>query len=186
VASIKMYSPLFLAPLDEVRFEEELRRVNPHIQVIEGSVWRDDGPNVKESIKDCTASVIFLWNSELYPQLPSIVRKDGRRQGPTSGVVIQFIRSTIKDGLLLSGDLGIGISKEDVPMQAFCKNVWRILRSLNFSKLNCIDKTTGDVKTANIDDYIVGEGAVELSNSGMLLKHCATDVYYRPAAPIKK
>jgi hypothetical protein len=52
---------------------------------------------------------------------------------------------------------------------------------MNAGPLDCYDHQSGTTINKNIRDYIVGPEAIELGRNGWALKHCATDVYYRPS-----
>jgi hypothetical protein len=61
------------------------------------------------------------------------------------------------------------------------KIVWEELKAMNAGPLDCYDHQSGTTINKNIRDYIVGPEAIELGRNGWALKHCATDVYYRPS-----
>jgi hypothetical protein len=174
-------TPLFMSASDETLFEEQLRRTIPGICFLDGSLWEDARPPIKQSLADCHSSIVFLWDRDTCPQLPHQLLADGRARGPTSGVVIQYIRPASRDGILASGDIGIGYDKNDVGVSTFVTRVWKVLHGMNTSSLHCVDKGTSETLPEQIDDYVVGPGAVASSKRGVILKHCAADVYYRCA-----
>ncbi len=175
----KKSAPLFFSTADELLFETELRRKLPAICFVDGSLWETAKPNAKDSIAECRSNIIFLWDRSACSQLPYLMLNDGRARGPTSGVVVQYIRSYYKDGILTSGDIGIGFDKNDAGIASFVKVVWQVARSMNTGKLVSIGKETGKIIEKGISEYLVGPEARKLSNQGMLLKHCAVEVYYR-------
>lgn len=174
------YSPLFLASTDESYLEKRLRSEVPEIAFVDGSTWKTQTPPEREDLRSCQSSIVFLWDKSACRELPFMVRNDGTVQGPTSGVVIQYFRSVEKDGVLLSGDIGIGYKKNDQAMAAFVKKVWRILKEMNAGALESFDPTTGVSLDSAIRTYIVGAGAIALAMSGVVLTHCSGSVRYRP------
>jgi len=171
--------PLFLSSLDESRFEAELGKAVPAIGFIDGAVWKCTTPPMKTSLAECQSGIVYLWDRCACPRLPYQTLDDGRARGPTSGVVIQYIRSIYRDGVLMSGDIGIGYDKQNAPIVEFVKKVFKVVRAINACTLESFDRKTGDVLETEIKEYIVGAGAVELVLAGAMLKHCASDVYYR-------
>jgi hypothetical protein len=178
---VKKSLPLFFSADDEKQFEADARKLVPTICFVDGSVWQTTKPNVKHSLAKCESDIVFLWDPKACPDLPFLRLGDGRAEGPTSGVVIQYIRSQYDGKILTSGDMGIGYKKNDVAMAQFVKIVWKVAKSLNSATLCSFDKNTGKILEKHIDMYVVGPGAAQLSKEkGALLKHFAADhVYYR-------
>jgi hypothetical protein len=176
---IKKYSPVFLSHEDESRFETELEATIPTIRFIEGSLWEALTPPWKSLLSQCQNRTVYLWDPAACPELPFKPLGDGRARGPTSGVVIQFSRSVRQDNTLLSGDLAIGFERANIAMSQFVEAVWKTLRAMNCCELRGFDQTAGSVLDRRIRDYIVGHGAKKLSESGVILKHCAANVCYQ-------
>jgi hypothetical protein len=180
-AYAKKNSPLFFCERDELDFGMALKEFIPDIQFVDGSLWEDNSPPVRPSIHECRERIVFLWSRTACPTLPYKTLSDGKIHGPTSGVVIQYMRCVLKDPVLLSGDIGIGYEKQDIAIAGFVKSVWKVMKSMNVCALNSVNAQTGDIIESNITDYFVGAGAKDWTGSGKLLKHCAADVYYKAA-----
>jgi hypothetical protein len=171
--------PLFFSPRDEARFEAELGKAVPATGLIDGAIWECATPLMKTSLAECQSGIVYLWDRRACPSLPHQVLDNGRTRGPTSGVVIQYIRSIYRDGVLTSGDIGIGYDNQNAPIVEFVKKVFKVVRAMNAGTLESIDRKTGDVLESELKEYIVGLGVVELVQKGAILKHCSADVYYR-------
>jgi hypothetical protein len=176
---VKKYSPVFLSSEDEARFETELKATIPTIRFIDGSLWESLSPPWRSLLSQCQNRTVYLWDPEICPELPFKPLGDGRARGPASGVVIQFSRSLRQDNTLRSGDLGVGFEHGNIEMSHFVKAVWKVLRAINCCELRGFDPTTGGILDRGIREYIVGHGAKALSESGVILKHCAADVCYQ-------
>jgi len=71
-------------------------------------------------------------------------------------------------------------------MRKFVNTVWKILRTLDTGGALCsIEPVSRSIHESDIKDYVVGKHARQLATEGMLLKHCASPVYYTvaPAQP---
>jgi hypothetical protein len=172
-------SPVFFSTTDELRLDHALKEAFPSLAYVDGSLWDSETPPAKEHLSDCLRSVVFLWDRESCPKLPNKQLETGQFRGPTSGVVIQYGRSELKDKYLLSGDFGIGYDKSNEAMAHLVKGVWKILKQMNATKLCVVEKETGKAIVNGIRDYIVGADAARLSMEGTLLKHVCTEAYYR-------
>jgi hypothetical protein len=170
---------VFFSPSDEIRLEIELRRTIPAIRFVDGSLWEGVSPPIGESLSACRSAIVFLWDKDACPSLPHQVLPDGRVRGPTSGVVVQYVRPILKDGVLASGHLAIGYEKSNTAISMLFQRVWKILRGLNAGSLMSVDRDLGVVLQRQIKNYIVGPGAIDSAAAGVILKHCAADVYYR-------
>ena len=176
---VKKSDPVFFSSSDEKELEVKLRKQLSGIRFVDGSLWESTTPPAKDQLTDCKSGIVFLWDQIACPKLPHQIIEQGKVRGPTSGVVIQFMRSREKDGVLVSGDMGIGYDKNDAPITAFVKQVWKVLKSMNAGSLESFDRRTGQAIKSGIQDYVVGPDAIERSRSGIPLKHCSADVYYR-------
>jgi hypothetical protein len=174
----RKYSPVFLAADDETLLTNKLKKYLANIRFIDGDVWESSAPPLRDSIGDCTSRIIFLWDPDAWPKLPSSPRIDGTYSGPTSGVVIQFARCARRDRFLLSGDLGIGYDRNEAKMVQFVRRAWRALSSLNSCSLSSVDPVTRDTTLTAIKEYVVGPHARAQCQQGLLLKHCAAEAYY--------
>lgn len=170
--------PVFLSPTDERQFEERLKAKHPEVLFINGIIWESSAPPAVSTLEECRPGTVLLWERSVFPNLQGS-ESHGRIRGPVTVYVVRYIRSRVQNGLLTSGDVGVGYHKLNAPMATFVADTWKILRSLNRGILDCYDVATGLTIKSGIKNYIVGEGAIELSQAGMPLKHFLTDVYYR-------
>ncbi|HEX8524120.1 MAG TPA: hypothetical protein VF669_17840 [Tepidisphaeraceae bacterium] len=176
---IKKNQPLFFDATDENDLDSRLIDLGRDTCWIDGALWPSEVPPTRSSLAECQSRIVYLWNSRVIPALPHKILPDGRIQGPTSGVVIQHLRCTRVDRLLISGDIGIGYDAEDTDLGRFVTSVWRILRQMKDGALVVVDAEGQQIHDAVVKDYVVGSGARARSQEGWLLKHCAVDVYYR-------
>src|SRR5262245_24372686 len=96
-AYAKKNSPLFFCQRDELDFGTALKELIPDIQFIDGSLWECTSPPVRTSIPECRERIIFLWSRTACPTIPFKALSDGKVRGPTSGVVIQYMRCVQKE-----------------------------------------------------------------------------------------
>jgi hypothetical protein len=179
VEYVKKCLPFFFCREDENLFESELKRQIPTICFVDGSRWETTHPPAKAAFSECRSGIVFLWDMSACPKLPFQSLEGGRARGPTSGVVIQYVRSMLSVGVLTSGDMGIGYKRDDLAIAQFVETTWQVARSMNSGTLSSVDKKTGRPLESGIADYIVGPNSKSLSKEGTLLKHCAVEVYYR-------
>ncbi len=137
--SVNRQVQLFLTPTDEESFLTALRSHMADVEVVDGQRWPSPAAPVKSRMADCTSNDVYLWNRLAAPQLPSGPRPGGGFQGPTTGVVIQWIRCRKEGTSLMSGRFAVGAS--DPQMIAFVREVWRLILSFTRSDLQTL---TGD------------------------------------------
>jgi len=170
---------IFLSKIDEQLFETQLRLCFEEIMFIDGVRWQSPTPPAKNTISDCSSPIVYLWDRKLVPTLPFKQLESGLIQGPSSGVVIQLIRSRLREGILESGDIGIGYDASDKGIAHFVAGVWKILRKLNTASLDYVNRTTNEILETNITNYIVGGDAKKLAAKGIILCRGRTDFFYR-------
>jgi len=175
-------SPVFLSPDDEIELINKTTKANQAVAIIDGSIWESSQPPVKKCIADCRSPVVFLWDRVASPTLPFLLQKNGSVRGPTSGLVIQYVRCQLKNDILLSGDFSIGFDRDDNLIERFATNFWKVLRDMNSGPLESIDTESGAVLMRNIREYVVGPSAQKMSLSGFLLKHDSAEAYYRSSS----
>jgi hypothetical protein len=141
---------LFLTPTDEESFLSALRSHMADVEVVDGQRWPSPAAPVKSRMADCTSNDVYLWNRLAAPQLPSGPRPGGGFQGPTTGVVIQWIRCRKEGTSLMSGRFAVGAS--DPQIIAFVHEVWRLLRSFTRSDLQTL---TGEAAA----EFLIGPDA---------------------------
>ena len=175
---VKRYSPLFFNSADEELFTKRLRVLIPDVVYIDGQLWQSPQPPVQNTLSECQSPLVYIWSPTACSRLPVTPLPNGRFRGPSSGLVVQLCRCSIVDGVLISGDIGIAYDKNDSRIVEFVDRVWNTVKASNASKLSSINPVNRQVIKGKISDYVVGQGAAELSNSGVLLKHSDANVYY--------
>jgi hypothetical protein len=175
--------PFFLGSSDEKSLEEKLNLQFGDIMFIDGVKWPSCSPPAKR-ISECKSPIIYIWNRRLTPNLPFKQLEGGLAQGPSSGVVVQLLRSCWRDGVLYSGEAGIGYDVADNGMELFVKGCWKVFKALNAATLDGYKPSTDKTLDTNISSYIVGEHAKHMALTGTALRHCSADVFYRIHAPV--
>ena len=149
---------------DEEVFSTQVRELFPATMFIDDMVWDTNVPPAKSSITECQSKFVYIWNAEIYPNLPCEQRKDGKFQGPQSGMVIQFIRSRFEDkATLLSGSISIGITIDRPQVEQmvnYVKQVWKILKKVTPKKLVQVNPETKEILFKR-SDIVVGNYAYE-------------------------
>ena len=119
-----------LLPEDENALSHALRAMRSSIRFVDDSVWLSASPPAYDSIGDCSSPCVFIWDTAMFPELPSRKRPDGRFDGPISGVVFQFCRSQIEENVLLSGRLAIGMEDSREEVRHLVRTVFGTLKEL--------------------------------------------------------
>jgi hypothetical protein len=178
--AIKKRSQIWLTPVDEENLSGLLRDALPQIHFIDGQTW-EEMPVLKASMSLCKTPFIFLWNSNTVTNLPTFIRPDGRIEGPASGVVIQYLRSLERHGILESGSIAAGSDKPNEEYNAFVKTVWRIVKTY-CKGVDAVNPVTGKVLHSLLPNMLVGREAAIECESGIrkFLKYKSTENYYRP------
>lgn len=179
---------IFMTPRDEETFSAALAEARPLATFVDDSSWPTRTPPVKGSIHLCESRHVYLWDRGVVPELPTVPGFDGRVAGPSSGPVIQFSRSILKEDLLLSGRVAAGIYHHNplfAEMNAFIKTVWRVLKKLTSPDLVAVAQFSGEVINPRVRGYLVGPDAVAWcrADAARLLKDHSTENYYLPAPP---
>lgn len=179
--SKKKQIQVFMTPNDESSYSAALRKLEADIVFLDGNVWDAEAPVVFESIERCTQGIAYLWNRRLFPSLPTISRSDGRREGPISGVVIQFVRSRVSGDLLLSGRIAAGYDDSNEEYARFIKAVFDTLKSHARKDLTAIDPATNEAIRDHVPEYVVGLDAASRFKEGQLrlFKDRSTDTFFR-------
>ena len=128
MARLLKQAHVFLVPEDEEAFLAGLRTGFPETALVDGQIWKEAEPPVRERLADCDSNYVYLWNRALYPNLPLSPRPGqvGGYRGPSVGPVIQWARCVESNGVLLAGSLDATTS--DDAMIGFVKGVWSTLR----------------------------------------------------------
>lgn len=178
---MKKQKQTFLMKEDEYNFSIALKREFDNLIFLDNSVW-DSEPDEVSSIDKCKSRFCYIWNRSIFQELPTGIRKDGRIQGPTSGVVIQFERCEVNEKkILLSGRIAVGFDEKKSEVNIFINSVWKILRKMTHQKL--YHTRDGIINYTNvIREYSVGKAAMEsiMSNNILGFKHRSTENYYIP------
>jgi hypothetical protein len=178
--SAKKVAEVFFTKADELLFQENVSQLVPDLLLLDDDVWKDGHPVCRKTVVDCRSDIIFLWSPTACPCLPSKTFANGVTRGPTSGVVIQWVRGTEKRRFLTSGDISIGYNKDNAHIANFASKVWGVLDGMSSGQLVLFDPHTGKSQTKRIKTYVIGPDAYNRAQKGLLLKNNATDVFYRP------
>ncbi|REJ64953.1 MAG: hypothetical protein DWQ31_19835 [Planctomycetota bacterium] len=170
---MKKQLQLFLTPDDEVELSAILKEEVPGIQFLNGNLWQEY-PDCRDGIEYCETGIVYLYFGSL-EQLPTMRRKDGRVEGPTAGCVIQVLRPIVKDEVLLSGRVAVGIDDDDDHMRDFVSRVWRCVRSVG--KIGVV-RPDGKIDK----HYLVGHHARKTVADGMIkIADRAVGLHYETA-----
>lgn len=154
---------LFLVSEDEQAFTQSLRAIRRKVVFLDGNVWSASEPLVASSIEDCGSRLVYLWDQELVFPLPTITRGDGRLEGPISGVVVQLVRSLVREDVLLSGRVAAGTggveNALELSMRAFIGDIWNVLREVAPVRLDSVDTSSGVVLHSLVPNYRAGRHA---------------------------
>lgn len=148
---MKKRTEVLLTAEDEDRFSREIRSVFPYVAFIDDVYWPTETPPSRASVTDCESKFVYIWNRQLFPKIIGKPRVHGGFYGPQSGIVIQLIRSQLKDNELLSGSLGVGFDESCSEMKSFSEGVWKILRKLTPKKVVQVNPYTGEIQYPRSD-----------------------------------
>lgn len=172
---------------DERLFSESLKSRFASMVILDGKVWETPEPVVAGSIDQCNSSFrqAYLWNKELFPEIPVGPRPGGKFEGPANGPVLQFLRSIPEGNVLRSGRIALGLSDEKISpaIDAYFKEVWRLVKKPATSKLICVNPETGELINPKVWGYWAWPGAVSWcrAEKGRFLRDCATQNFCLPA-----
>lgn len=178
----KKQTQIFFTESDEMAFFNVLKDGEHALSIVDGNVWEGDTPPIKDRIEDCQENIVFLWNQRIFPKLPTVVRSDGKQVGPTSGVVIQLVRSRFSESLLLSGRIATGYDADNKQFEAFVKSVFKALVSFSQTQLIAVDPNNGEVINERVTGYAVGpDAAVKLATGAIsFLRDRSTQNFFLP------
>ena len=182
---MKRQVQIFMNVEDEKDFSDLLKHKFQQITFVDGDVWSSSKPPEKSSIHLCASRTVYLWDKAVIPVLPTTFRPDQQYEGPTSGVVIQFSRSILKDSLLFSGRIASGIDEKNMLFEAtikFVNETWRLLKLFAKGKVAAVNPSTGEIINARVPGYIVGPHAASWCDieKGRLLKDRSTQNFFLP------
>jgi hypothetical protein len=142
----------FLDGTDEDLFWAELRRLEPTTELID-SEWTGNGyPVLAKSIREANNQHLFLW-------LPN--GEDVFVRGVNSLFCIQFVRSTLRNGELLSGRLAVELTESSHRYEEFISNSVRALRGVAKPVLTTM---SGKRKPR----YLIGPSALNQASAGQI------------------
>ena len=153
---------LFLLADDEAAFSAALLNARPRLVFVDGARWNTSNPPLVESVSTCTSWWSFLWDTSVVESLPVYVRKDGKFEGPTAGLVIELTRSALQGGALLSGRLAASTDVADKKvaqaMDRFADDVWKVMKAVTQAVI-AVDPQTGKVIRDKVPEYRAGHHA---------------------------
>jgi len=174
----------FMTMRDEEAFSKAILEVAPMAVVIDGAIWQSRVPPIQQSVDLCGSRNVYLWDKNVYADLPCLERSDGKIEGPKTGFVIQFSRSCVEERTLMSGRLAVGLDQKQeryTEMLSFVDKVWRVIKALASPDVCCVKRDTREIINPNVKNYLVGPDASRLASAGeILLKDRSTVNYFVP------
>ena len=123
---------------DERVLSDALRAIRPALSIFDDHVWPTDKPVTVESVELASSNYVYLFPSDLFAEIPTRQRPDGRIAGPSSGCVVQLSRCAVRGDHLVSGVIGTGW-EEDNPvysrMEIFWDDVAKVIKKFSVNKL---------------------------------------------------
>jgi hypothetical protein len=184
---MKKQAQVFLTSVDEAALSRAILDRYERVVFVDDNVWGSSEPPEQIGIGGCRSRFVYIWNKNVAPQLPVLARPDGRYEGPISGVVVQYVRSTIDGPLILSGRLAVGIRDEadDAQhglMRDFVSGVWKALRKVATEDIVAVNPTTRVVVNPHVKGYFAGLDASVWcqADTGRSLKDRSTENYFLP------
>ena len=166
---------------DELALCKQFKEILPSLSFLDDSIW-EDSPSVSDRLAECRTPYIFLWphSASEIGCLPTRKLPDGRVQGPTSGIVIQYLRSSEKPGVVESGRFAVGYNGEDVQFHEFVEVIWGCLKKY-CSRVDNVNPKTRNVIKAKVPDMLVGQSiANRCLADGLTLKYKSLEQYFLP------
>jgi len=178
---LKKQLQVWLTRCDEGVVSKLLREKISPITFLDDNVWKT-GPAIRQDLPSCQSRFIYLWQPGLAETLPTRLRNDGQVEGPTSGVVVQYLRSELHGSTLESGRFAAGSQNPTAAYRAFVALVWRVLLEY-CSSVDSVHPTTRVVISPSFGDMLVGKDAAKMCNEGRLwlLKYKSTENYFLPS-----
>lgn len=163
---------------DEKRVSELLRTSIPHIAFVDGQRWQKPEPPLVPNIESATSSAVYLWDRAVVETLPCspLAKPYGvyTHQGPTSGLVVQMVRSAMKESVLTMGQLTVGF--DDESLAPTFDAMFKCFRKLGVQKLSCM-APDGTCIRRGIGGYIVGEATQRFCRGGGRLEASARNYF---------
>jgi hypothetical protein len=159
----------FFAPADCAEFSTLLTDAFPGIRFRDGQRWDPGAPApYKDSIESCHANTVYIWNPEVFAEVPAAVR-DGMMQGASTRWVIQFSRCRITDSSIDWSQASASFDPQSEIETRYTRKVFRLLEKMNAAALRAVDTTSGAVINPRVSSFVVGAAAAELVRGGVSL-----------------
>src|SRR5260370_12214558 len=136
---MKRQTKFFMKEYDEDEFSASLLQRSPRIRFVDDNIWPQPLPKFARRISECQSRYVFIWDPIVVAELPTIRRPEGSYQGPQSGVVIEFSRSSINGDEMLSGRIAVGFDEHNTHMNDFVSTVWEVFIRSTQANLNTVD-----------------------------------------------
>lgn len=152
----------FFGRHDEKELSEALNAEFPALKFIDGERWPEAKPPLALGIHQCESSVVYLWFSDLVSELPvrplpEPMRLAGKKyQGPSTDVVMQFVRCNEKHGQLEMSQLAAFIKDPLSPLGKAQEVVIAFLRKRYSCRLDCFALNTERLLKEDVRGYLVG------------------------------
>lgn len=126
-SKVKIQPILFLQE-DERELTSRLRVTYPALQVIDGIAWPTPAPPIAPSIEQCKSWCALLWLG--VPEKLPCVWQHNRYIGPQTKWVVRVMRSQVKNGVLVSGQVDASYDPTDKAMGPFVEHVFAAVTKL--------------------------------------------------------
>lgn len=148
---------------DEHDFSQMLLDAFPGIVFVETNAWMSAEPPTCRFINHCRTAFCGIWNRDLYESLEYVVRPGGGGfLGPSSGPVIQFLRSRISGDVIQAGRMAAGMNN-DYPkaaeMVGFIHSVWKIAKKFAPTRVDHVNPSDNSIITPRPPGFLVGPDA---------------------------
>lgn len=188
---MKKQIQLFLLHADEEEVSKAIKAIRSNVVFVDDNVWNNPQPVTTNSIGACSSNFVYLWDPGVCYPYPTISRKDGRFEGPTSGVVIQFSRTRKEEQYLLSGSLAAGIgtgnSQVDKNMETFVSDVWKVFTKTIHGAVSAVHPISGEIIREKVTEYKAGRHAIKWAQEEKhrFFKDRSTENYFRPRLSVE-
>jgi hypothetical protein len=159
----------YFAPADCAEFSARLSDAFPGIRFRDGQRWNAGVPvPYRKSIEACNAMTIFIWNPQLFAEVPA-TELDGMMEGASTRYVIQLSRCRITGTAIDWAQASASFDPTAEAEKRYTAKVFRILEKMNAAAIRAVDTASGVVTNPKVSGFVVGSFAAELVRAGVSL-----------------
>ena len=159
----------YFAPADCAEFSARLSDAFPGILFRDGQRWDLGAPvPYKKSIELCDATTIYIWNPDLFAEVPAR-ELNGMVQGASTRYVIQFSQCRITDSAIDWAQASASFDPRAASEKRYTTKVFRMLEKMNAAAIRAVDSASGVVINPKVSGFVVGAAAAELVRAGLSL-----------------